>query len=210
VLSEKNVIPPYGVSGGSNGASNRFTVVRDGKTVEPSTMPGKVSGFPLRTGDIVREETAGGGGFGDPLEREPARVAADVAAGYLTRDQAARRYGVAIGSDGAVDASATAARRKSLREARHTVRLIGANEELFDGPRRVFRLSASLARRLGIGDHDLVEVLTGAGAPLRAWAAIDAPDGVDGVIVGPSALGILKAGPGAAVEIRAVRSTPEL
>ena len=62
VLSEKNVIPPYGVEGGRAGASNRFFVIRDGETVEPSDMPGKVSGFRLETGDIVREETAGGGG----------------------------------------------------------------------------------------------------------------------------------------------------
>ena len=62
VISEKNVIPPYGVEGASNGAANSFVVIRDGEIVEPSDMPGKVSGFALRPGDIVREETAGGGG----------------------------------------------------------------------------------------------------------------------------------------------------
>ena len=36
VLSEKNVIPPYGVAGGSNGAANRFVVLRDGDVVQPA------------------------------------------------------------------------------------------------------------------------------------------------------------------------------
>ena len=45
VISEKNVIPPYGVEGAANGAANRFTVIRDGEIVEPSDMPGKVSGL---------------------------------------------------------------------------------------------------------------------------------------------------------------------
>ncbi len=61
------MIPPYGVAGGSNGAANRFVVLRGDEIIEPSDVPGKVSGFVLRPGDIVREETAGGGGAGDPL-----------------------------------------------------------------------------------------------------------------------------------------------
>ena len=84
MISEKNVIPPYGVEGAANGAANSFTVIRDGEVVQPSDMPGKISGFALRPGDIVREETAGGGGYGDPLERDPDRVLADVAERYLS------------------------------------------------------------------------------------------------------------------------------
>ena len=118
VLSEKNVIPPYGVDGARPGAANRFTVERDGRIIEPSTMPGKVSGFRLERGDIVREETAGGGGHGDPLDRDPARVMADLSEGYLTPLQAERRYGVVLGADGALDAEATLARREELRAAR--------------------------------------------------------------------------------------------
>jgi N-methylhydantoinase B len=209
VLSEKNVLPPYGVEGGSDGAANRFTVVRDGQTVEPSNMPGKVSGFVLRQGDVVREETAGGGGYGDPLKRDPARVAADVREGYLTPGQAARRYGVVLRAGGAVDAQATEAKRSELRAARATVRLAGANEELFDGPRRVCRLSPDLARRIGISAGDLVEVATGRGAPLRVWARLDAPADTD-AILGPSAFALLRCAPGETVVVRAVRPSPEV
>ena len=59
----------------------------------------------------------GGGGFGDPLEREPARVQADIEAGMVSAGVAASVYGVVI-ADGAVDAEATRARRGALRSAR--------------------------------------------------------------------------------------------
>ena len=78
VMSDKNVIPPYSVKGATNPAANRFVVVRNGEIVEPSPIPGKVTGFPLGPGDIVRMEAAGGGGYGDPLERDSEFVHRDV------------------------------------------------------------------------------------------------------------------------------------
>ena len=56
----------------------------------------------------------GGGGFGDPLTREPAAVRDDVLDGLITADEARRDYGVAIAADGAIDAAETA----RLRAAR--------------------------------------------------------------------------------------------
>ena len=207
VLSEKNVIPPYGVAGGRNGAANRFTVVRDGDVVEPSDQPGKVSGFPLRHDDIVREETAGGGGYGNPLARDPVRVQADVVEGYLSRDQAERRFGVVIGDDGDVDEGATKKKRQALAGERVSVRLAAANEELADGPRRQFGVPRAAATKLGISDGDLVEALTGRGAPLRAWAKL--ADGDDALLVSPTSLRIIGAAPGEEVELRATRRSPE-
>ena len=89
MLSDKNVIPPYGVRGGWTGAPNRFTVLRDGEEIEPSALPGKVTGFALRAGDVVIERTAGGGGYGDPLERDPQAVVRDVRFGYVSAASAA-------------------------------------------------------------------------------------------------------------------------
>ncbi len=208
VLSEKNVIPPYGVDGARPGAANRFTVERGGETVEPSNMPGKVSGFRLERGDIVREETAGGGGHGDPLDRDPERVMADLVEGYLTPLQAERRYGVAVGADGGIDADATRAQRRALRAARRPIRLEPANEELFDGPRRRVIVPRSAARAAGIDDGALIEISTGFGAPLRAWADIQG-DG-EALMAGPSSLRIMRAAPGDAVTIAPARPTPEL
>ena len=207
VLSEKNVIPPYGVAGGANGAANRFVVVRDGKTVQPSDVPGKVSGFALRHGDVVREETAGGGGYGDPLARDPARVAEDVRQGYLSRAQAKKRYGVVLRGSGRVDTDATMAERASLAAMRVRASVQVANEDEYDGPRRRFALSHALATRLGIADGGLVELLTGRATPVRGWAKLTG-GASDAVTVGPESLRLIGAAPGEAVEIRVVRATP--
>ncbi len=214
VLSEKNVIPPYGVAGGGNGAANSFTVIRDGETIQPSDVPGKVSGFALRRQDVVCEQTAGGGGWGDPLARDPGRVAEDVRQGYLTGGQALGRYGVVIAGDGAVDGPATAAARAEIAASRISLTLEAANEEMFDGPRRRFLLPRRVAERLGIGEGDLVELLSAtAPAPVRGWARIAEDGGAGGggaVIVGVSSLALLAGRPGDSVELRAVHPAPAM
>lgn len=206
VLSEKNVIPPYGVEGGSNGAANSFTVIRDGEVTQPSPVPGKVSGFPLKTGDIVREETAGGGGYGDPLKRDPELVQADVAEGYLTITEAAERYGVVLDGD-SIDAAATEAKRAELSQVKISVAIELSNEEMTDGPRRQFLVPKSLASTLKVADGDLIEVVTGRGSPLRAWARLGA--GGDNLVVSASSMDILGVTPGDEVGVRAARPHPE-
>jgi N-methylhydantoinase B len=57
---------------------------------------------------------AGGGGWGDPLERDPAAVAADVRAGKVSVGAAQEHYGVVVDASGSVDADATATLRASL------------------------------------------------------------------------------------------------
>ena len=61
---------------------------------------------------------AAASGYGDPLDREPWRVADDVAAGRVTADWGAQAYGVVLDGDGAVDDAATEARRAALRQER--------------------------------------------------------------------------------------------
>ncbi len=209
VLSEKNVIPPYGVAGGSNGAANRFVVLRGGGIVQPSDVPGKVSGFALRTGDIVREETAGGGGYGDPLERDPARVANDVREGYLTGEQARSRYGVVLlTAGGAVDSSATDAIRRELLAGRSHVILEAANEDDIAGPRRIFPIPDRLAGSLKVAEGDLIELRASGSVPLRGWVRIVESGSEASIAVGPGTLRLLKAAPGERVEIRAVHAAP--
>ncbi len=210
VLSEKNVIPPYGVAGGANGAANRFTVLRDGEWMQPSDVPGKVSGFALVAGDIVREETAGGGGHGDPLHRAPARVADDVADFYLTSAQARARYGVVFDTAGAVDATATRHLREVLDDARLFAELEASNEDERDGPRRRFTLSRALARRLGVDDGVLIELCGAVAAPLRGWVRVSERGTADALGVGPETLRLIGAAPGDRVELRAVGVTPAL
>ena len=206
VLSEKNVIPPYGVEGGSNGAANSFTVIREGEVTQPSPVPGKVSGFPLKMGDVVREETAGGGGYGDPIKRNPQLVRADVAEEYLTVAEAAQRYGVVLDGD-IVNVAATEAKRAELSQIKISVGVELSNEEMTDGPRRQLLVPKSLATTLKIEDGDLIEVVTGRGSPLRAWARLGA--GGDNLVVSASSMDILGVTPGDQVGVRAARPHPE-
>ncbi len=93
--------PARGRDGGGIGAPGRVSLV-SGKPIGPKGRQG------VPGGDFIRLETPGGGGFGDPAERNPDQVAADVADGLITRDTAEQHYRVALFADGAVDRDATA------------------------------------------------------------------------------------------------------
>jgi N-methylhydantoinase B len=205
VLTERSIMPPRGVVGGRAGAANTFTVLRDGDAVETSPIPGKIADFALRADDVVRMETSGGGGFGDPLKRDPERVRADVEHAYISREQGERRYGVVLADDGDVDVAATEAKRESLRDERVEASLEVANEELRDGPRRTFQVPKALARRLGVEDGGLVELSTGRGAAVRGWVRVGEAEEGDWLRLGPSGLDLLAAAPGDSVEVRAVQ-----
>jgi N-methylhydantoinase B len=206
VLAEKAVLPPFGVRGGAAGGRNRFWVRRAGAPVEPSPLPGKVSGFPLEPDDVVVMESSGGGGFGDALDRDPSLVVADLAQGYVSEAGAAAHYGV-VARDGAVDPPATAARRAALRADRVRVRLVaGARLETERG--RAVRLDADTAERLGVTEGAVVELVNPQGAPLRAWVTEVAPGRADEprAEVAPLALRMLGGADGAEAEIRAVHT----
>jgi N-methylhydantoinase B len=115
---DRSVIPPFGLFGGDDGSCNRMHLRRAGSdTWEP--LSSRRSNVPLAAGDVVRIETAIGGGFGDPLERDPQLVADDVADAYLPGPEAAEEvYGVVLRDDGSVDRAATERRRAELRAAR--------------------------------------------------------------------------------------------
>ena len=88
----RHQFPPWGAAGGRAGSPNYVQVVREGR---PHAQPfGKVSRMPLRRGDLVRLVTGSGGGYGDPREREPALVVADLRDEIITRGEAAEVYGV--------------------------------------------------------------------------------------------------------------------
>ncbi len=74
---------PYGLAGGAPGQGGSLSVTRDGTT---TNLPPKTVGLPLRSGDIVRMQTPGGGGHSDASLRKPFAIAEDIADGY-TRDE---------------------------------------------------------------------------------------------------------------------------
>lgn len=81
------------------------------------TFDAKPGFFDIDAGDVIAYSFQGGGGFGDPLERDPAGVAEDVGAGYVGADAARDIYGVVLTGD-QPDPDATRARRVMLREQR--------------------------------------------------------------------------------------------
>jgi N-methylhydantoinase B len=102
---------PYGLAGGRPGTPSRNLLNPAGEARE---LPGKCT-ITVRRGDVFRHVLAGAGGWGDPLDRDPARVLADVREEKISADYARREYGVAIDdATGQVRSEET----RSLRMAR--------------------------------------------------------------------------------------------
>jgi N-methylhydantoinase B len=113
---ERTICAPWGLHEGKAALANRVSIIRaDGSKKTFAT--GKFNPMELAEGDGFLVETAGGGGFWNPLEREPQKVLADVRSGYVSLEAARREYGVAIAQQGRkyeLDVEATAALRRNL------------------------------------------------------------------------------------------------
>ena len=116
--ADRHILPPTGLFGGGTGAVNRFSIIRDGenrtfKQWFDIPSPSKFSNMATRAGDILTVTQGGGGGYGDPLLRDPALVAADVLDGYVSLEHARTDYGVILDPETRqVDASATERERE--------------------------------------------------------------------------------------------------
>ncbi|KQN72947.1 5-oxoprolinase [Devosia sp. Leaf64] len=89
--SDAHIIPAPGVAGGK--ASNVTRIRRNPGTAQEENLHSKASGLVLAAGEVIRVETLGGGGFGDPRERPLAALAADLREEKITRAAAERDYG---------------------------------------------------------------------------------------------------------------------
>jgi N-methylhydantoinase B len=107
---------PWGVDSGKHAQTSEKKLVRTDGTEED--LPSKVENVAVQAGDKLVFSTAGGGGLGDPLERDADVVATEVDRGLLSADAAREEYGVVLADDGSVDEAATAAHREGLRESR--------------------------------------------------------------------------------------------
>lgn len=104
---------PPGVLGGKDGAPNSVAVYQGGRKIVPEHLS-KAQDIPLKPGDRVRVGTPGGGGYGDPHERDPSAVAEDVRLGRYTREQARTLFGVALDASLAPDAPETRRLRSQI------------------------------------------------------------------------------------------------
>lgn len=100
---------PRGRRGGADGTSGKVETASGAKfrAMGLQTVPAD---------ERLRLSLPGGAGWGDPLERPPARVAADVADGLIAREAAERDYGVVLAADGGADEAATAKLRAQRRK----------------------------------------------------------------------------------------------
>jgi N-methylhydantoinase B len=111
----------WGLAGGLPSIPHGVWLTRDG---EESFLGAVFSGVPCRSGDRFTRPSAGGGGFGDPLERSTAAVVEDVADGYVSIERAMKDYGVVVREVDAelaqyeVDEEATAAERERIATER--------------------------------------------------------------------------------------------
>ena len=118
-------VPPWGVNGGAPGA--RATKILRKADGTETIVGNKQEDIAVAAGDELDFITWGGGGWGDPLERDPALVAKEVGQG-LVSTRGAKAYGVVIADNLSVDAAATRALREQLRSGR------GALETFNYGP----------------------------------------------------------------------------
>jgi N-methylhydantoinase B len=110
-----HVRPPKGVRGGHGGSATDAYLLEEDRTRTDLEMVAEVE---LRPGQRLVSISSGGGGYGDPFEREPAAVRVDVEEGLVSVEAAARDYGVVVASAGGrvrVDELATARLRGSPR-----------------------------------------------------------------------------------------------
>lgn len=117
IRSDRRKFLPYGLAGGASGTPTLNVLNLGGQSER--VLESKPH-FVMTAGDRHRHVTAGGGGHGSPFERDVERVLDDVRDGKVTREGAARDYGVVVTDGDAVDADATAALRGRARQENGT------------------------------------------------------------------------------------------
>jgi N-methylhydantoinase B len=112
-VSDGTVNPALGVRGGQAAAPARQHLRSDSGEIVPL---GTSEQIVIRRDQTVVSYSNGGGGFGDPKDRDPERIAHDVCEGWISQQRAVAVYGAQLGDDGEVDVAATAeGRRRRLR-----------------------------------------------------------------------------------------------
>ena len=127
IHDDRHASQPWGILGGRPGACSEKWLVRKDGSRQP--LPSKCDNVRVRAGDRVIFRTAGGGGWGDPLDRDPLRTRNDVARKLMTETKAREEYGVVLsGPDLDIDRRATDELRDSMRRNRKTPKLFDFGE----------------------------------------------------------------------------------
>ena len=108
-------VPPWGVNGGEPGVRAQKVLEKPDGT--KTILPNKVEDLTVEADDILHFITWGGGGWGDPLERDPELVGKEIRQGLVT-PEGALKYGVVADEDGVVDGDASEALRAKMKDER--------------------------------------------------------------------------------------------
>ncbi len=108
-------VPPWGVNGGHPGMRAKKVLERTDGTTE--IVGNKVEDVPVKEGDLLHYITWGGGGWGDPIERDPELIGLEIRQGLVTPD-GAKHYGVVADENGKIDDAATRALREQIKAGR--------------------------------------------------------------------------------------------
>jgi N-methylhydantoinase B len=110
--TKRDTCPPWGIRGGKPAGTADY-LLRLPQENQFRSVGGAHQPVPAHANVIVR--TGGGGGWGDPLERDPERVRADVLEEFVSPEAARAEYGVVLAKDCTIDAAATQALRRRMR-----------------------------------------------------------------------------------------------
>ncbi len=127
IHDDRDVSQPWGILGGKPGAvSEKFLIRTDG---EKTPLPSKIDNVRVRPGDRIVFRTAGGGGWGDPLERDPVWVRNDVARKLVSIELARSDYGIVLEGAGlVVDRPASQDLRDGMRRSRKALPMFDFGE----------------------------------------------------------------------------------
>ena len=183
---ERMRFPSWGY-GGAKPAHPMRAVLNMGRPDEREL--GKIDELPVKAGDTVTFMSPGGGGYGDPFQRDAEAVRRDVETGFVSRVAAATDYGVVVSEQGAVDQAATT-RRRAIRVKNNILADFDfgpereAWESVFDDPtmcdlnRRLYALPKSVRqeKRRAVFEHTVPELARD--GPLSLAKGLADPDAV--------------------------------
>jgi N-methylhydantoinase B len=139
IHDDRHLTQPWGILGGRPGACSEKWLVRKDGGRQP--LPSKTDNVRVFAGDRVIFRTAGGGGWGDPLERDPLRTRNDVARKLMSETKAREEYGVVLsGAALDLDRRATEELRDSMKRNRKTPKLFDFGERRANASARAVQM----------------------------------------------------------------------
>jgi N-methylhydantoinase B len=140
IHDDRHLTQPWGILGGRPGACSEKWLVRKDGSRQP--LPSKTDNVRVYAGDRVIFRTAGAGGWGDPLERDPLRTRNDVARKLMSETKAREEYGVVLTGAGLdVDRRATEELRDSMKRNRKTPKLFDFGERRANASARAVQMA---------------------------------------------------------------------